>query len=377
MSAGKLSPKDQGRPLIFDIWKLHHTKTQSFVASDKIFFDQLVEEDLKPKSKPKKARSLETYQRQWLQVEKALNKDVTPYVDTDGLRDLFDGVTWPIHCIDFETSMVAIPFHRGRRPYEQIAFQFSHHVFHEDGRVAHVDQYLDVRPGVFPNFDFIRRLKQSLSSDNGTIFRYATHENTVLRQIRDQLLSTPQPDQDELIGFIDSITKPRDKEPGEPGLRNMVDLLEVVLEHYYHPLMGGSNSIKKVIPAVLEESAYLQDRYSKGIYGQGLEVPSLNFSQMNWIEKDTSSGKVKDPYKALPPVFTDIDMNEFEGEGLLFLDDSIDDGGAAMTAWSRMQFMEMSDAERSAIQAALLKYCELDTLSMVWLLEYWRNHIGR
>jgi hypothetical protein len=69
-------------------------------------------------------------------------------------------------------------------------------------------------------------------------------------------------------------------------------------------------------------------------------------------------------------------MREFEGEGLLFLDDSIDDGGAAMTAWSRMQFMEMSDIERTAIQSALLKYCELDTLSMVWILEYWRDTLG-
>ena len=34
--------------------------------------------------------------------------------------------------------MVAIPFHEGRRPYEQIAFQFSHHVIREDGSVAHV-----------------------------------------------------------------------------------------------------------------------------------------------------------------------------------------------------------------------------------------------
>jgi hypothetical protein len=60
----------------------------------------------------------------------------------------------------------------------------------------------------------------------------------------------------------------------------------------------------------------------------------------------------------------------------MFHDDSIDDGGAAMTAWSRMQFTEMKEAERAAIQGALLKYCELDTLSMVWLLEYWREEVG-
>jgi hypothetical protein len=93
---------------------------------------------------------------------------------------------------------------------------------------------------------------------------------------------------------------------------------------------------------------------------------------MTWIELGTD-GKVKDPYKRLPPVFADIPQILFSDDAPLFQDDSIDDGGAAMTAWGRMQFTEMTEAERSAIQAGLLKYCELDTLSMVWLLEYWQS----
>jgi hypothetical protein len=236
-----------------------------------------------------------------------------------------------------------------------------------------------MRPGVFPNFDFLRRLRQSLEGDSGTIFRYATHENTVLRQIRRQLEATPQPDQDELLKFIDSITQPCDGEDGEPGSRNMIDLREVVLDLYYHPLMEGSNSIKKVIPAVLDESTFLKEKYSKSIYGRGMPVKSLNFDEITWILRDPQTGRVLDPYKRLPPVFTDLDQTLFSGNGLagpLFDDDSIDDGGAAMTAWGRAQFTEMTDRERSAIEAALFMYCELDTLSMVWILEYWRSILG-
>jgi hypothetical protein len=85
----------------------------------------------------------------------------------------------------------------------------------------------------------------------------------------------------------------------------MRDLLEIVLEHFYHPLMGGSNSIKKVIPAVLEESELLREKYSKAIYSKGRKIPSLNFSEMTWIELN-EKGRVKDPYKKLPPVFQDI-----------------------------------------------------------------------
>ena len=372
--AGRIKDTDKDRALVFDIWNCR--KTEDLLSKEKLFFDQLVEEDLKPKSKSKKARRLEPSMRQWIQVEKNLSNDPTPFVDEDGLKELLDGVTYPIHCIDFETTMSAIPFHEGRRPYEQIAFQFSHHVLHEDGSVAHVDQHLDARPGMFPNFDFVRRLRDALAKDHGTIFRYATHENTVLRQIRSQLLDTPEADQQELIAFIDSITQPRKSEDGNPGARNMLDLREIVLEHYYHPLMGGSNSIKKVIPAVLEESGFLREKYSKAVYGRGLAIPSLNFDQMAWITLG-ADGRVLDPYKMLPPVFSDLPQNIFDEGAPMFQDDSIDDGGAAMTAWSRMQFTEMKDAERAAIQAGLLKYCELDTLSMVWLLEYWRDLIRR
>lgn len=113
-------------------------------------------------------------------------------------------------------------------------------------------------------------------------------------------------------------------------------------------------------------------RSAEPVYGKNRAIPSLNFSEIIWIELG-DDGLVKDPYKRLPSVFSDIPQVFFSDEAPLFQADSIDDGGAAMTAWSRMQFTEMKDFERDAIQSALLKYCELDTLSMIWLLEDWRS----
>ncbi len=43
-----------------------------------------------------------------------------------------------------------------------------------------------------------------------------------------------------------------------------------------------------------------------------------------------------------------------------------------MTAYGKLQFQEMSDTERRAIESALLKYCELDTLAMVMIYEAWK-----
>ena len=45
-------------------------------------------------------------------------------------------------------------------------------------------------------------------------------------------------------------------------------------------------------------------------------------------------------------------------------------------AYARMQFMDMTDTERNAIINGLLKYCELDTLAMIMIWEYWKNKVN-
>jgi hypothetical protein len=51
------------------------------------------------------------------------------------------------------------------------------------------------------------------------------------------------------------------------------------------------------------------------------------------------------------------------------------DGGAALTAYNYLQFSEVPDEQRQSIAAALLRYCELDTLAMVMLVEGWREKL--
>ncbi|HRK01511.1 MAG TPA: DUF2779 domain-containing protein, partial [Oligoflexia bacterium] len=85
-----------------------------------------------------------------------------------------------------------------------------------------------------------------------------------------------------------------------------------------------------------------------------------------------NNGTVVDPYKLLPPIFSDLDVAEMD---LLITSDSIADGGGAMTAYARMQFTEMSEIECDRVTKALLKYCELDTFAMVLIFEYWKTQI--
>lgn len=329
-------------------------------------------DDLAPK--PDKKPGLSRSQRQWLQVEKAQNRDNSPWTDIDGLRSEMATWKFPLHFIDFETSMPVIPFKKGRRPYEGIAFQFSHHTVEADGTVAHRGEYLSALPGTFPNYDFVRLLKLQLETDSGSIFRYHNHENTYLNTIHSQLRHDPAEifDREELLTFIESISKSKKESDVEwEGERNMIDLCALVIRHYYHPATNGSNSIKHVLPAILNSSDFLKQKYSKPVYGAPGGIVSCNFTNHRWVEFD--NGKVRDPYSLLPKLFTDESERDYE---ILVADiNEINDGGAALTAYGKLQYQDMSEYERSEIESALLKYCELDTLAMVMIYEVWRAEI--
>jgi hypothetical protein len=53
--------------------------------------------------------------------------------------------------------------------------------------------------------------------------------------------------------------------------------------------------------------------------------------------------------------------------------DDINDRAAAMAAYGKLQYEDMTLLERTALESALLKYCELDTLAMVMIYEAWRE----
>lgn len=367
-AAQGLKDKDFKRPMVFDIWNFR--RSAQLIERKLFFMDQLKEDDIGSNTSEKPG--LSNNERQWIQVCKATKGDVTPYLDKAGLAAEMASWKFPLHFIDFETMMAAIPFNKGRRPYEQTAFQFSHHVIEADGRIEHRTEYLFTERGRFPNFDFVRNLMKALSNDEGTIFRYADHENTVLCQILEQIDESPEPvkDAEELKRFIRSITKSKQNADEEwRGERCMVDLKDLVVRYFYHPFTEGSNSIKAVLPAILKDSEFLQKKYSQPIYGAEGGIPSKNFKNHCWLQPDGKGG-VKDPYKILEPVFSDLTLDQMDA---MITEDTLADGGAAMTAYARMQFTQMSDEEVARVRKALLRYCELDTFAMVMLYEYWKN----
>jgi hypothetical protein len=359
------------KPLVLDLWDNRSSEKQ--IDGKKFLLTAITHEDISPEPRDE-GPGISRKERQWIQIEKTIEGDPKPYLDKDGLTSEMRQWKFPLHFIDFETAQVAIPFNKGRRPYEQLAFQFSHHVVYEDGRIAHAGEHINRERGKFPNFDFVRALKKELDRDEGTIFRFAAHENTVLCQIHEQLgaSSLPKEEVAELQAWIRTITKKKDENKKDvlwEGSRNMVDMRDLVLRYYYHPLTEGSNSLKYVLPATLNESIFLQERYSKPIYGSEGGIRSRNYRNKQWIHRGPD-GKVLDPYKTLEPIFSREEDRLIEA---LYPETDIADGGAAMMAYARMQFTEMEEAEANRISQALLRYCELDTFAMVLLFEYWQS----
>ena len=147
-------------------------------------------------------------------------------------------------------------------------------------------------------------MKQALSNDEGTIFKYSTHENTILNAIRTQLKASDTPNKESLISFIESISHPTKTiqtlgsvpQEKNQGTRDMVDLCKVVKKYYYNPHTFGSNSIKKVLPAVLKSSQFVQEKYSQPI--SEIQVTSKNIpSDHIWLtEKNGEIEVLTKPY---------------------------------------------------------------------------------
>jgi hypothetical protein len=53
--------------------------------------------------------------------------------------------------------------------------------------------------------------------------------------------------------------------------------------------------------------------------------------------------------------------------------EDVSNGGAAMVAYAKLQYQDMTVPEREELVKGLLKYCELDTLAMVMLYEELRE----
>ena len=181
------------------------------------------------------------------------------------------------------------------KPYQQVPFQYSLHIIeHEGGELIH-KEFLAQSDGRDPRRALAERLCQDIPMN---VCSLAYNKGFEYGRINE--LAAIYPD---LAVHLHNIAD------------NIVDLITPFRAgHYYVPAMGGSFSIKSVLPALFPDD------------------PSLDYHN---------------------------------------LDSRVQNGGDAMTIFPQIKDMDPDEAE--ATRKALLRYCELDTLAMVKVWEKLRE----
>ncbi|MDF2378440.1 MAG: DUF2779 domain-containing protein, partial [Verrucomicrobiales bacterium] len=256
----------------------------------------------------------------------------TEWISPDLPRQLRE-LPKPFHFIDFEASRLAIPYHDGMRPYELAAFQWSCHTLDDfDTSIRHEEWLNDEE--AFPNFAFARSLRNCIG-DEGTVFIYSHYEISTLKEVRRQMDDYEEKDES-LAEWLDWMT--------DEGNPRVVDLLPLAKDHYVHPEMKGSLSIKYLLPAVWLHNPALRE----------IEV----FSE--YVGRD-DDGNLLNPYDVLPALPI--------GDAA----EAIREGTGAMRAYQEMMFglSSQNPESRESLRQLLLQYCKLDTAAMVMIWRHW------
>jgi len=156
----------------------------------------------------------------------------------DGARKAIEALAYPRYYLDFETIGPAVPIWAGTRPYVPAPIQWSCHI--DDGSAEgspdslRHEEFLDLS-GEPPMRLLAIKMIDCLGT-SGPILMYTSYEKQVISGL--------------MILFPDLA------EPLQNIIDRLVDLHPIVKNHYYHPQMLGSWSIKAVLPAIAPHMDY-------------------------------------------------------------------------------------------------------------------------
>lgn len=223
--------------------------------------------------------------QQLQQVKTYLDKKTV--VDRTGLKAFLADISYPLYYLDFETFLSAVPPYDGLKPYQQIPFQYSLHIQKRKGGKLYHKEFL-AAPNCDPRKELLDSLLAEIPGDACVLVYYEPFEKGRLKELAQQFPKKAR----QINAIID----------------NVQDLLVPFKKRaLYSWKQQGSHSIKKVLPAFVDDMSY-----------EGLEVG---------------------------------------------------DGGEAIEAYQKMCAVADKPEELAKIRKALLEYCCQDTLAMVRLLE--------
>lgn len=268
----KYCSRDLPLPSVFDLYKLSLKKKFELYNSGVVTFKDVLDGGHCGNVMRKR------------QVEFAL-KDLGTYIEKDNVKKFLDKLSYPLYFLDFETMQLAVPQFVGTRPYQQIPFQYSlHYVERENGELKHKEFLAE--SGVDPRRALAERLVSDIPTDACVLAYNKSFECSRINELAETF-----PD------LRDSLKKIEN---------NIIDLIEPFrYGYYYNRAMGGSFSIKSVLPAIFPDD------------------PSLDYHNLEGVHN----------------------------------------GGEAMDIFPKIK--DMPADEQKIARHNLLKYCELDTFAMV------------
>ena len=296
------------KPSVFDVYggSMKSTKEDRFFITRKLELyraGKVSFEDLKNEA-------LGHVQR--LQVERK------EYIDKQGIRRFLDTLSYPLYFLDFETMQDAVPKYDGAKPYTQITFQYSLHIKRSETAPYEHTAFLAPNDGSDPRRSLAEQLCKDIPMGVCTLAYNMQFERGRIHE-----LAMLYPDLREHLLDIES---------------NIKDLLDPFQAGYYYlPAMGGSFSIKSVLPALFPND------------------PELNYHNLddrvqNGGDAMTIFPKLTEMQKQLPKQ----GVQEME-DGRLVLSDSL----------MKLSDIRAIQQEIDAGRKALLEYCKLDTWAMV------------
>ena len=224
-------------------------------------------------------------------LQVACTLDQCELINRDGINEFLAELQYPLYFLDFESMQDAIPQYDDAKPYAQLCFQYSLHIKMSPDAPFEHKEFLAPSNGSDPRRELAEQLCRDIPMGVCTLVYNKDFECTRLKE-----MAEIYPDlADHLLDIKE----------------NIKDLLVPFRKGYYYvPAMGGSFSIKSVLPALFPDE------------------PSLNYHN---------------------------------------LDERVQNGGDAMTIFPKIK--DMDPAEAAETREALLRYCELDTWAMVKVWE--------
>lgn len=214
-------------PSVFDLYNLNWDKKISLYLSGKVSFEAI--------------QSMKLKRIQNMQVNGALNGK--EHIDRDKIRHFLNNLAgpnkslYPLYFLDFESISPVIPLFDGTKPNQQIPTQYSLHIQDSVGAKPRHLEFLAPSRGN-PMRDIAEKLCQDIPTDVIVLVYNQTFERGRLKDLADLF-----PDlKDHLLAIRNSI-------------RDL--LVPFKSGNYYLPAMGGSFSIKSVLPALFPDDPEL------------------------------------------------------------------------------------------------------------------------